>query len=66
MFYPRYKWRGMVISGLGAAGIMAAAAGVTIGLSATHMLPVGIAGAVVCVWGILYQSLVPRRRRGTG
>ncbi len=62
--FPKYKIRGLIFITLGillivsAAGVMASGA-----LGDVSMLPVGGVGAIFCLSGLLYQSVMPRRLR---
>ncbi len=59
--YPRYKLTGLCICAVGAALLIAATGGMSIGLSGFAMLAVGAFGGATILAGALYQSIHPRR-----
>jgi hypothetical protein len=59
--YPRYKFQGLCICTAGAAALVAAVVGMTIGLPSLYMLLAGLVGGLTILLGVVHQNLRPRR-----
>ncbi len=59
--YPPHKLTGLCICAAGTALLVAAAAGIAVGLEDFYMLLVALVGAVTTLLGVAYQLVHPRR-----